>query len=172
MKKQVIFAAVLVLLNAFIFLAPNTNSISEEHNITISLLYSGFSPETGTDYSVSALSYRTVAGIVLPENPNSIIGTAEKLSANYNEKAYVVYTKGNAETITNRMALVRGNTFNTVYNPSFAFPIAEKNTIEIGSSYDTIRINGKETLYSGTHRLLINNNGITGGKTILVVRLE
>lgn len=163
---------VVSIIASIVFLLPFVHPSSETHNVTVSLAFDAAAPTQGPDYAVADMHQNTIAGIVIPESPNSISSGSNHISANYdeNKKAYIIYTKGIASVVENRMALVRKGVFNTAYNPSFGFPIAEKNTVEVGLFYSGIDIKQNELLRPGIHQLLINNNGTAAGKSILILR--
>jgi len=174
MGKQTTFAFLFSVLVALLFLTQSTISVSEKHNVTVALVSSSLSPSAGPDYVLSAMPESTVTGIVISGEPNSITGDGAQLSSNYDEgkKAYLAYTRGSATDIEKRIKLVRNGIFETAYNPSFGFPIAGKNTVEIGLSYDNIDFFQEEILHPGMHRLLIHNDGSAQGKRRLLVRKE
>ncbi|MCK5474482.1 MAG: hypothetical protein KAI53_03685 [Candidatus Aenigmarchaeota archaeon] len=154
------------------FLMPFVHSSPETHNVTVSLLYSATTPYAGSDYALANMPQNTIAGIIIPDSANSISSSSNKVSINYgvNTKAYIVYTKGIASAVEKRMDIVRNGVFDKAYNPSFGFPIAEKNTIEVGLFYLDINIEQNELLRPGIHQLLINNNGTAAGKSIFILR--
>ena len=163
---------VVSIIASIVFLMPLVHSSSETHNVTVSLSYGATTPYTGPDYAFADMPQNTITGIVIPGSPNSISSSSSHISMNYdeNKKAYIVYTKGIASIVEKRMNLVRKGAFNTAYNPSFGFPIAEKNTVEVGLFYSGIDLKQNEFFRPGVHQLLINNDGTAAGKSILILR--
>ncbi|MCK4968535.1 MAG: hypothetical protein KAS12_05745, partial [Candidatus Aenigmarchaeota archaeon] len=111
---------------------------------------------------------------VIKDNANNFQQTSTTISSNYNvgTKAYITYTTGNIEDIKQRIILIRGNTYNMLYNPSFAFPIAKKNTLEVGIEYDSINIGNDDVLKPGFNNIVIKNIGFINNKNSLSITKE
>ncbi len=85
-------------------------------------------------------------------------------------RIYAIVTQGTRASFQNRAELLDESKFTTQINPSFGYPLREKNILSLKLKYDDIDVQGSETLRKGTYRLRIENNGTSGGKTLIHIK--
>ncbi|MBI1971896.1 MAG: hypothetical protein HYS53_01205, partial [Candidatus Aenigmarchaeota archaeon] len=85
-------------------------------------------------------------------------------------RVYAVVTQGTRASFQNRAELLDAGTFTTLVNPSFGYPLRDKNVLSLKLKYSDIDVQGSETLRKGTYKLRIENNGTSGGKTLIHIK--
>ncbi|MBI3412883.1 MAG: laminin G domain-containing protein, partial [Candidatus Aenigmarchaeota archaeon] len=85
-------------------------------------------------------------------------------------RIYAIVTKGTRQSFQNRAELLDRGTFTTQVNPSFGYPLRDKNLLSLKLKYSDIDVQGSETLRKGTYNLRIENNGTSGGKTLIHIK--
>ncbi|MBI4167902.1 MAG: hypothetical protein HY515_03005 [Candidatus Aenigmarchaeota archaeon] len=84
-------------------------------------------------------------------------------------RIYAIVTKGTRASFQNRAELLDSGEFTTQINPSFGYPLRDKNLLSLKLKYSDIDVQGTETLKKGTYKLRIENNGTSGGKTLISI---
>ncbi|NOR84863.1 hypothetical protein GQ473_01990, partial [archaeon] len=82
-------------------------------------------------------------------------------------KAYIVYTKGDTDTIENRISKITNGNINHMSNPSFAYSINKKYNIQVGLEYIDIDINRSLKLPIGFYNIRLKHNGLRNDKIIM-----
>ncbi len=85
-------------------------------------------------------------------------------------RMYAIVTQGTRASFQNRAELLDASKFTTQINPSFGYPLREKSLLSLKLKYDDIDVQGSETLRKGTYKLRIENNGTSGGKTMIHIK--
>ncbi|MFB6295140.1 MAG: hypothetical protein ABEI97_05245 [Candidatus Nanohaloarchaea archaeon] len=85
--------------------------------------------------------------------------TQERGQAGY----FVPFTTGEADDIGDRIPLIESGDFLDEFNPNFGFTLAEEMTVRLTLQFVDINIENGLTLDAGTHRLVIENRGDSGG---------
>ncbi len=85
-------------------------------------------------------------------------------------KIYAIVTKGTRQSFQNRAELLDQEKFTTQINPSFGYPLRDKNLLTLKLKYTDIDVQGTETLQKGTYKLRIENNGTLKGKTLISIK--
>ncbi len=99
---------------------------------------------------------------------NHTLGINQRLSGS---RVLLAFTKGDWQTIDDRIALVESGIFFTKMLPSFAYNIANSlYPLKMVLAYSSIDILGDMVLGRGSHTLLISNEGVSAGRPM--VRME
>ncbi len=85
-----------------------------------------------------------------------------------NSRIFLVFTKGNWQTIDNRMMLIESGQFLAKISPSFAFGLGIYYPIKMLLNYSDIDIEGNLILRKGTHKLTLDYNDTTNGKPAII----
>ncbi|NOR85765.1 hypothetical protein GQ473_06630 [archaeon] len=135
----------------------------------IKLTGTGFSPtqDSTNKYVSTSFADGTTTAIVhadgifegLSSGTTHIALNQKTLLHGNTSKAYIVYTKGDTDTIENRISKITNGNINHMPNPSFSFGINKKYNIQVGLEYDNINFNTEERIKEGQHRIVINNLG-------------
>lgn len=148
------------------------------HSVDVYVEHSSFSPvkSSAGKYAASNFANGTAIAVIsrgglfqsVDIAANSMTITED---LDYNN-AYFVFTKGTVETISNVMPDVLSGAFETYITPTFAFPSIKKNTVAVGLEYSEkgINLTGDYKLYPGTYSLIVKNEGVLNGKTVVSVR--
>ncbi len=83
---------------------------------------------------------------------------------------FLVFSKGNQNTIENRLPLLKEGSFLEYATPTFGFGLSNTQLIKMALSYTSIDIEGLDILSSGLHSLVIEKKGTEGGKPVVDVR--
>ncbi len=93
-------------------------------------------------------------------------------------KIYLVFTRGQDGTVSDRLHYINDGTFENLYSPSFGFMIDTKNKIRLTLDYDSINLYADDSknetsikLQAGTYNLLVKNMGVAGGRTDVLIKL-
>ncbi|MCK5452589.1 MAG: hypothetical protein KAI51_04070, partial [Candidatus Aenigmarchaeota archaeon] len=93
-------------------------------------------------------------------------------------KIYLVFTRGQDGTVSDRLHYINDGTFENLYSPSFGFMIDTKNKIRLTLDYDSINLYADDSknetsikLQAGTYNLLVKNMGVTDGRTDVLIKL-
>lgn len=84
--------------------------------------------------------------------------------------AFLVFSKGNQNTIENRLPLIREGSFLEYAIPAFGFGLSNTQLIKMALSYPNIDIEGLDILSSGLHSLIIEKKGTQDGKPLVGIR--
>ncbi|MBU4246707.1 MAG: hypothetical protein ABIF85_07875 [Nanoarchaeota archaeon] len=148
------------------------------HSVEVSVESPTLAPVTSTSgrYGASNFANSTVIAVVSRGGIfYNVDSTATSMTISedldYNN-AYFVFTKGNVGTISDRMPDVLSGVFETYVIPSFAFPFIKKNMVAVGLEYfeKGINLTGDYKLSPGTYSLIVKNEGVQNGKTVVSIR--
>lgn len=151
---------------------------SSAHWLTVTVESSSLSPVISTSgkYAASNLVNSTVFAIVNQGNAFYNVTSAansmtigEDLDGN---NVYLVLTKGTVQTLAERIPDVVSGAFETYINPSFGFPIIKKNRVTVGLDYSDkgINLTGDYKLSPGIYTLIVRNEGVQNGKTVVSIK--
>lgn len=87
-------------------------------------------------------------------------------------RAFLIFSKGDQQTIANRMPLITAGKFLRYISPSFAFGLGVTHPLKLLAHYDNIDIEGFLLLERGYHRIIIENNGTVSGRPQIIIRQE
>ncbi len=85
-------------------------------------------------------------------------------------RVYLTTTQGDWQAMENRIPLIEAGRFLSQISPSFAFPLGGLYPIRLLLKYSNIDLAGGMVLAKGQHRLVIENNGVSGGKPVVEIR--
>ena len=141
-------------------------------DVLIRLEGSVFFSESDADdnYVVSDYLPETVMGLVHAEGYFKDVSSGSNSMSLRNaigSKTYLVYTEGDRDDIENKIDSIHSGEFEKMPNPSFGFPIYEKNTVVIELGYENTDVISKEIFGAGFHDLIIENGGTDGNRFIL-----
>lgn len=151
---------------------------SSGHSVEVYVEHASLAPVKSTlgKYAASNFANNTVIAVISRGGIfQSVDTTATSMTISedldYNN-AYFVLTKGNVETIANRIPDVLSGAFETYVAPSFAFSIIKKNRVTVGLDYSDkgINLTGDYNLAPGTYALIVKNEGVKDGKTVVSIR--
>jgi len=148
------------------------------HWLTVTVESSSLSPVVSTSgrYAASNLENSTVVALVNQgsafynvTSDSSSMTLGESIDGN---NAYFVLTKGTVETIADKIPEVLSGAFETYINPTFAFPIIKKNRVTVGLDYSDkgINLTGDYKLSPGIYTLIVRNEGVQDGKTVVSIK--
>ncbi len=89
-----------------------------------------------------------------------------------NSRAFLAFTLGSWRVIESRMALIEAGRFLTNILPSFSYGLGNRHSLDLALGYDDIDLQGRLMLRKGTHKVVIENNGTSGGKPVVVISRE
>ena len=69
----------------------------------------------------------------------------------------------------NRMESIEAGHFLASPRPSFSYALGRKTVLDLVLSYGTVDIIGDLRLHSGTQRIVLENNGTSGGKPSVII---
>jgi hypothetical protein len=84
-------------------------------------------------------------------------------------RVYLAATQGEWHAIDSRISLVEAGRFLSQISPSFAFPLGGLYPVTLLLKYQDIDLAGDLVLGKGQHRLVIENNGLSGGKPVVEI---
>lgn len=166
-----IFAAIFVSL-AYVSYA------SSGHSIEVSVESPTLAPVTSTSgrYVASNFANSTVLAVVSRGGifygvDSAVTSMTVEEDLDYNN-VYFVFTKGRVSTISDRIPDVLSGAFENYPIPSFAYPITKKNRVTVGLEYSDkgLNLTGNYNLYPGTYSLIVKNEGVLNGKTVVSIR--
>ncbi|NOQ55368.1 MAG: hypothetical protein GQ477_01035 [Nanohaloarchaea archaeon] len=144
-------------------------------DVLIRLESQTFNPyeDMSDNYVVSDISQDTVTALVHAAGTfNGVSSDSDNidLNASINSKTYLVYTKGDRNTIDSRIPTIISDNFDTVPNPSFGFPLSKKNKIVVSLEYENMDVVSSETFGAGFHDMIIENVGADGNRYLLDIK--
>ncbi|NOR85789.1 hypothetical protein GQ473_06750, partial [archaeon] len=160
------------------------SSTSREFNNTegftiIKLTGTGFTPiqNNANKYVSTSFADGTTAGIIHADGVYDSMSSStthlelrqKTLIAGNMSKAYIVYTKGDTDTIKNRAPYIQNKQIEKMPNPSFAFGINKKYKIQISLEYTNINITGIPKFGKGYYEIQIENKGKLNQKPIVYI---
>ncbi len=87
-------------------------------------------------------------------------------------RVFLVFTEGGWRVIETRMALIEAGRFLTNILPSFSYGLGNRYSLDLALGYMDIDLRGNMRLRKGTHKIVIENNGTSGGKPVVVIGRE
>ena len=85
---------------------------------------------------------------------------------------FLVFTLGDWKVIENRIALIEAGRFLTNILPSFSYGLGNKYSLDLALGYADIDLRGRLRLLKGSHKIVIENNGTSAGKPVVVISRE
>ncbi len=173
-----IWCALIVALLATLAYATYATYASSGHWVAVSVESGSLSPVISTSgrYAASNLLNSTVAAVVNSGSSfYNVTSTANSMTIGGDidgNNVYLVLTKGTVETIAEMIPSVLSGAFETYINPSFAYTILKKNHITVGLDYSdkSINLTGDYKLSPGTYALVVKNEGVQNGKTVVSIK--
>ncbi len=87
-----------------------------------------------------------------------------------NSRIFLIFTTGDWRVIDNRIDLIEAGNFLAEISPSFAFGLGSLYPIKLILYYTDILIQGDMILQRGQHRLVVENEGLSGGKPVVTIK--
>lgn len=171
--RYYISLVIFFILMAFVSMISATPTSAVD--VLIRLEGQGFIPEEdmSDNYVVSDSTSDTVAALIHATGKcNEVSSDSDSMSLNtsINSKTYLVYTKGDRNTIDSRIPILISDDFDTIVDPSFGFPLSKKNIISISLEYENINVVSKDIFGAGFHDLIIGTGGEDGNRYLIDIR--
>ncbi len=87
-------------------------------------------------------------------------------------KAFITFTKGDWRAVDRRISDIESGDFLQSVSPSFSYGLGKDYILGLALSYSEIDLQGRLKLHKGSHRILIENNGTTGGKPSVYITTQ
>ncbi|MCK4714750.1 MAG: hypothetical protein KAT35_04190 [Candidatus Aenigmarchaeota archaeon] len=129
---------------------------SAEHSYVASFLSGmliGLAGAGGTHYTQTGTSYNT-------------LGFERELG----EPVFLVFSQGDWQVIENRMDDIESGDFMDYVSPSFGFGLGSYHPLKVVLSYAGIDLDGGIAMSRGIYKLVIENKGESGGRTLVEIR--
>jgi hypothetical protein len=162
----------------------NTNNIvyipgvGEANSSTLSKQIHGRPPH----YYLASYLNNVVSGLVFSAQIPRNIEVGSNASANTHylaleqdmekSRVFLVFTLGNWREIETRMAMIEAGRFMTNIMPSFSYGLGNKYSLDLALGYADIDLQGRLRLLKGSHKIVLENNGTSGGKPVVVISSE
>ncbi|MBN2330686.1 MAG: VCBS repeat-containing protein [Candidatus Aenigmarchaeota archaeon] len=152
--------------------------VGEQNSSTLPYQFYG-SPEhyylasyLGNALSGLVFSMRIPRGISVGRNASE--GTHYIAVEQYmdDSRVFLVHTLGNWREIEGRIDMIETGRFLTNILPSFSYGLGNRYSLDLALGYADIDLQGKLMLRKGTHKIVLENNGTSGGKPVVVISRE
>ncbi len=163
----------------------NVKLILNQTNNTVYIPGVGEVPSASVNYHSSiAPSYylasyfrNVVSALVFSSRMPRIISAGSDTNTHYialdqdveNSRLFLVFSIGDNKVIHNRLASIEAGEFLTNILPSFSYGLGKKHSTALALDYDDIDLDGRLAFRKGSHRIVVENNGSSSGKTKIVI---
>ena len=129
-------------------------------------------------YYVASYLNSVLSGLVFSRNVPRTVAVGREAGTHYialnqdmeNSEVFLVFTYGDWASIQSRIALIEAQQFMTHVLPSFSYGLGNKYLLELALSYQDVDLRGGLRLQTGSHNVIIENNGTYAGRPVVVLR--
>ena len=84
-------------------------------------------------------------------------------------RVFLVFTLGDYKVIENRIRMIETGRFLVNILPSFSYGLGSKHSLGLALDYADIDLRGRLGLLRGSHDVVLENNGTSGGKPVILI---